>query len=304
MKKIPVWKNVLLLVATLVTIIIATLAWFYTGPRASVEGMDIQLGRASYVQISGDNGENWSENLEVEIGINKNFKEISGNGTSFYAPVYEVVRDEEGLATHIISFSQDDAQGKYYEQVFDFRSDVAQDIYLSAESSVTAVNELGNSYIDGAIRVAFFELDEAGNETLKCIWAPNSTVKYSAATNSFTRQGSVEPYYYYQKSGTFLDPDTLTDGQTSPHLAKISTAGTDRAGCGYNSAYKFMWSNGENLPSNAPSLLTLTDSEGEDFTQSSLKVKVWLEGYDRECVNLLSGQKFTMKLQFSAKKGE
>jgi len=304
MKKIPVWKNVLLLVATLVVIIIATLAWFYTEPRGSVEGLQVHVNTASYVQISGDKGENWSEDLEVEIGINDKFKEISGNGSIFYAPVYDDVRGENGLSTQIIAFSQQNAVGKYYEQTFDFRSDTAQEIYLAPESFVTAVNPEGGNYIDGAIRMAFFELDDDGIETLKCIWAPNSTVQYSVATNTFTREGSVEPYYYYQNSGTFVDPDTLAGNQTSPHIAKISTAGTDKAGCGYNRAYKFMWSNGENLPSNAPALLMLKKSDGMEFAQSKLKVRVWLEGYDRECVSLLSGQKFTMKLQFDAKKGE
>jgi hypothetical protein len=53
--------------------------------------------------------------------------------------------------------------------------------------------------------VAFFEIEEDGAETLKFIWAPNSTVEYSAATNSYTREGNVEPYYYYQKSSTFVN---------------------------------------------------------------------------------------------------
>lgn len=305
MKKIPVWKNVVLLVATLVVIIIATLAWFYTGPNATAGDIVVHVGKASYVQVSGDKGENWSEELNVELGVNKNFKEVSGDGINLYAPVYDAVENPAGgFGTQIVSFDQENAQGKYYEHIFEFRSDTTQDIYLAPESFVTAVDDQGNSYIDGAIRVAFFELDENDRETLKCIWAPNSIVEYSAQTNSFTREGSVEPYYYYQKSATPVDPDTLIDGEINPHLAKISTEDTDELGCGYNQAYKFMWSNGENMPSDAPSLLRINVSEGENFGQNRMKVKVWLEGYDRECVSLLSGQKFTMKLQFNAQEGE
>ena len=87
-------------------------------------------------------------------------------------------------------------------------------------------------------------------------------------------------------------------------MAMISTAGTDQNGCGYNAAHRFMWTNGENMPSNAPSILKL-DVAGEDnLYYKKMKVKVWIEGHDRECVSLLSGQRFAMKLHFDAQKGE
>lgn len=302
MKKIPVWKNVILIVSVLVVIIIATFAWFYTGPSATVNDLIVHVGKATYVQISGDEGNNWSEDLDMEIGINKNFKEISGDGSSFFAPVYEVQYVNGGFSTQLVSFRKVNENEYYYEQILNFRADTVQNVYLAPESYVTAVDVQGNSYIDGAIRVAFFELDENGNETLKYIWAPNSTVEYSAETNSFTREGSVEPYYYYQRSLTPVDPGTLEESNSD--VAKISTDGTDEAGCGYNEAYKFMWTSGQNMPVNAPPVLTV-DASGEDnHVYKSLRVRVWLEGHDRECVSLLSGQKFTMKLQFTAQEVE
>ena len=305
MKKIPVWKNVVLLVAALVVIIIATLAWFHSGRWAAVEDIMVKVGKATYIQVSGPNGDEWSDDLNVEVGVNKNFKEVSGDGLKLYEPVYDFLENTTGeLSTQIVSFKQVGVNEKYYEETFDFRSDMSQYIYLAPESSVTAVDEQGNSYIDGAIRVAFFEVDAAGNEVLKCIWAPNSKVEYSAATNSFTRDGKVESFYYYQKSVTPVDPDSLVGGATNANVAVISTAGTDAAGCGYNATHKFMWSNGEHMPANAPSLLTLNELGEDSLYYKTLKVKVWLEGHDRECVSLLSGQKFTMKLQFSAQEVE
>lgn len=299
MKKIPVWKNVILIVAVLVIAVIAAFAWFYTGTKATADDFVIHVGKATYVQVSGDEGNNWSDDLDMEIGINKNFKEISGDGSTFFAPVYDFVENPTGeSSTQLISFNKVDGNEYYYEQILDFRADTVQKIYLTPESSVTAVDAQSDSYIDGAIRVAFFELDENGNETLKCIWAPNSTVEYSAETNSFTREGSVEPYYYYQISWTPVDPDTLEESNS--HVAKISTDGTDETGCGYNEAYKFMWSNGQNMPDNAPSVLTVDTSGEDNHFYKRLKLRVWLEGHDRECVSLLSGQKFTLNLQFAA----
>ncbi len=303
MKKIPVWKNIVLIIAALVVVVIAAFAWFYMGPHALIEAFTVHVGKASYVQVSGDKGENWSEELDVEIGINKNFKEISGDGSGFFAPTYDVLENANGgYSAQLISFDKVDGEENYYEQTLDFRTDTVQKVYLAPESSVAAVDTLGNNYIDGAIRVAFFELDENGNEILKFIWAPNSTVEYSAETNSFTREGSVEPYYYYQKSVNPVDIGTLEE--TTSDVAKISTEGTDEFGCGYNQEYKFMWSNGQNLPDDMPPILTLDSAAEDELFYKRLKVKVWLEGHDRECVSLLNGQRFTMKLQFTAQEVE
>lgn len=296
MKKIPVWKNAVLLFAAFAVVVIATFAWFYTGPRATNEDVGMDVENASYIQISGDNG-GWSEDLNAEFGVKK-FKELSGNGVDLFAPVYDFIEDANGgFSTQLVSFEPANGSEYYYEQVFDVRSDVSQTIYLSSESFISSFEGDDNSYIDGAIRVAFFEVDESGEETLKFIWAPNSAVEYSAETNSFSREGSVEPYYYFQKSLNPVDIDLL-DG-SNEDIARISTEDTDESGCGYNQEYKFLWTNGRNMPDNAPSVLTL-DNLGEDnHYHKKLKVKVWLEGYDRECVKLLSGQKFTMKLQFN-----
>ena len=302
MKKIPVWKNILLIFSVIVAVIIATFAWFYTGPRAEVYDLTVDMGEASYVQISGNGGANWSDNLDVNIGVLDGIKELSGNGTTLYAPVYDTVKnDAGGYSTEIVAFEEVEANEKHYEQIFEFRSDVDQDLYLSPDSYVKAVSDERVGYIDGAIRVGFYEVDANGREFLKCIWAPSSKVEFSAGTDSFKREGTVEPYYYYLKNPTSGDLSSLEDGVTNSSVAKIPTG---YAHCGYNAEHKFMWSCGEDLPENAPSLLTVSAGSGDDFQYKKMKIKVWLEGYDRECVSQLSGQKFTMKLHFSAERGE
>ncbi|MBE6984547.1 MAG: hypothetical protein E7434_02820 [Ruminococcaceae bacterium] len=296
MKKIPIWKNVTLIISVIVMIIIATFAWFYTGTRGSADDMSVHVGKAYYIQISGDQGNNWSDDLDVHIGVNKNFKEISGDGTNFYKPVYDLVgNDDDGYSTQLISFEKLTDANKseyYYEEILEFRSDIEQEIYLAPESYVVdpeAEDDQINNYISGAIRIAFFEINN-GKEELKYIWAPNSQIEYSAEDSTFRSDGTVEPYYCYQV-GT----------AASAVSANISTEATDEAGCGYHSQYKFMWSNGQQLPEDAPCLLKL-DTIGEDnHFHKTMKVKVWLEGYDRECVSQLSGQKFTIKLEFAAK---
>ena len=296
----PIWKNAVLITAAFVVIIAATFSWFYTGRTATGEGYALDVGEARYVQISGDGGNKWGESLELEIGFNNKFKEISGDGTNFFAPVYDFMETESGSYTvELVSFNSVNGSDFCYEQVIDFRTDSEQQIYLSSESAVSALGD-GNGFIDGAIRIAFFELDENGNEILKYIWAPNSAVEYSAETDSFVRNGSVEPYYYYQKSLNPVDLNGLA--QSTEDITVISTELTDENGCGYSEENCFMWSNGNTLPAEAPMLLSL-DKLGEDkHFHNTLKIRVWLEGYDRECVGALSGQRFTLKLEFDARR--
>ena len=300
MKKIPIWKNVTLILATLAIVMVATFAWFYTGPTASVDGISVAVGNARYIQVSGDSGNNWSEELDVEVGVNNKFKEISGDGNSFFAPVYDVLETENGYSAQLISFNEVNEDEFYYEQILDFRADTIQNVYLAPESSVTAIGS--NGYIDGAIRIAFFEIDEDGNETLKFIWAPNSMVEYSYESNSFNRNGSVEPYYYYQKTLNPVDTADLTESNDDIHV--ISTENTDESGCGYDEDNRFMWTNGANMPENAPSVLAVDTSDEDELYRKRIKVKVWLEGHDRECVSLLNGQRFTMTLKFTAQEVE
>lgn len=309
MKKIPVWKNVVLIIATIVVIVIATLAWFVMGNTGRVQDLLFDVSQASFIKISSDNGETWSDELNVEFGINKNFREISGDGINFFAPLYDVVEKPNGsFVPEIIGYEVVDDNNSYYDQIFTFQSDTDQDIYLSPESFAAPATGQESSYIQGAVRVAFFELDENNNEILKCIWAPNSKIEYSKDTDSFNSNGNVESNYYYQKTVTPVDVSTLTNQSTNPDVAIISTADadnpTENLDCGYDETHKFMWSNGNNLPENAPSLLRMVVDESDNLATKKMKVRVWLEGYDRECVSQLNGKKFTMKFQFITGKGE
>lgn len=307
MKKLPVWKHIALIISIWVVIIVATFAWFTTGPRAEIGDMDVNVAQAAYIKISADNGEHWSEDLDLNVGINKNMKEISGNGTKFFAPVYDVVETPTGgYTTAIISFEEVKDKSVYFEQTLTFMADANYDLYLAPDSGVTSLPNAGDGHIEGAIRIAFFELDDNGNETLKCIWAPNSKVEYAQDADTFLEEGNVETDYYYQKTLTPVDQDAFVDPAENPNIGWISTADPENPGtfldCGYDAANQFMWSDGENLPENAPAILSITLPEGELTMEKNLKVRVWLEGYDRECVSRLSGQHFTMNFHFNAEK--
>ena len=305
MQKIPVWKNILLIFSLIVAIIIATFAWFFTDPRGGLDNIALKARDASFIEISTDDRENWSDDLEMDIGINKSFKEVSGNGTVFYEPVYDVIENEDGELTSVIT-NFDLASGEfYYEQTFDIRSDANKKIYLSPESYIKALSDDDSAFIDGAIRVAFYELDDNNKETLRYIWAPNSTVQYSAETQSFTRDGQAEPYYYFQKSRIPVSESDLANGIGYSYVTVIPAVPTGSCpSCGYEWENRFMWSCGNHLPDNTPYLAVLQDNAGDEYFYTKMKVRVWLEGSDRECVKLLDGQKFIMKFEFDSGSGE
>lgn len=304
MKKIPLWKNVILILSALFVIMIATFAWFIFERKTNTNTLPVRVGRATYIQISGGGGGLWKEDLSLPISLDRKFKEISGNGAELYAPVYVDAETAPGSGVYakmIQSFQPVDTDC-YYEQELSFRSNETQEVYLSPESYARAWEPLEGYRIDGAVRVAFFEIGKDGKETLSYIWAPNSKIEYSAETYSYKEDGSVEPYYYYQTSPVFEDTRLLS--KSTPNVAVISTENTDVYGCGYSDG--FMWTNGSHMPENAPYVVKFEkEDQAEDgIYYKKIKVMVWVEGHDRECVNLLSGEKFIVMLKFITPEGE
>lgn len=306
MKKIPIWKNLVLIGSAIVVIVIATFAWFNYGPRGSNKELGVRVGRATYIQVSAGGGGLWSDDLNVAISLERKFEEISGDGTNLFAPVYEDVEASPNSNVYekkLTGFEAVDTDC-YFEQDLYFRSDTEQDIFLSSESFVKNWEPREGNSINGAVRVALFEVNPDKTETLRYIWAPNSKVQYSPETDSFTTDGAVESYYYYQTSTIFEDASLLE--VSTDNVAVISTAETDQNGCGYSDEYRFMWTNGQNFPENMPPAFSfLNEDVGDDgLYYKTIKVRVWLEGYDRECVSKLSAEKFIVKLEFKSEEGD
>lgn len=306
MKKRTIWKNIILIASAWIIIIAATLAWFVFGRTGTVDELKLNVGEASFVQISGDGGGSWSDSIDIEIGVNKVLKEMSGNGIELFTPVYEVVeKPTGGFVPTITAFKTVQDKTYYYEQVFDFRTDSDYNLYLSPQSYVSAVRETEDAQIVGAIRVGFYDLDEEGNEELLYIWAPNSQIEFSQATGAFNMEGSPEAYYYYQTTETPVDMSTLEGDEENPNVVKIPATvqegSNSCSGCGYNAEHKFMWSCGKHLPEDAPQLLEFKLGD-QQVAEKRIKIKMWLEGYDRECVSQTSGQRFTMHFEFHAEK--
>ena len=307
-KKVSFWKSGILIACVIFIIVVATFSWFVTGPSATLGEMDINVGVATYVQVFDKDANEWVDDLDVPAGLFDSFKEISGNGKTFWAPIYVDDFVHGDYVRYISAFENvsNNSQKYYYEEELSFRSDTIQDVFLDPASYVNAI---GNGKISGAVRVAFFEVN-GDKETLSFIWAPNSTIDI----NSEEAVGSVEPYYFYQKTKNFVDPASLEEMATTNDIAIIATG---EQPCGYDAMHSFLWTNRlwdeesetwgdlQVFPENPPAVLKFkeadltTSVDGKTCYEKKLKVRIWIEGHDRECISLISGQRFEIKLKFS-----
>lgn len=278
MKKTDLWKRVVLINALVAVSVVSVFAWFIMSDVASVNSLSSDVSDAGYIKVSQDAGESWQNGIdEVDLGTMRILTEISGDGETFFEPLY----GEEGIEGFSPVKSSD---GKYIEKSFIFETDTTQDVYLTSESVVfpkdTEVNtsadgNFSRDYIAGAIRVAFFEVTDEGEE-LRYIWVPNPKVEFTGS--SVDSDGDVEESYTYQ-SGTELD-----------QIQSVFTNGDDSGMSG-----KFLW--GDPETDGAVPLISLT-TENKAPVRGELLVRVWLEGTDRECVKGLHNGRFGINFKF------
>lgn len=284
MKKTNLWKRLVLINGLVVVSVVAVFAWFITSDTASVSGFESSISEASYIKVSQDGGETWENGIDgVNLYNMRVISEVSGNGSVFYEPLY-------GEGDVIDGFSTVDLDdGKYIEKKFTFEADTTQHIYLTNESTVIPSDPNGNKndagisrdYIAGAVRIAFFEVTDEG-EDLKYIWVPEPTIEYR--DGAVYPNGKVEAAYYRQL-GTDLNQTDF-----------VSTGG---ASSGFSG--DFLW--GDPETDGVVPLLTL-ETEGKKPVRGEIIVRIWLEGTDRECVKGLHNGNFKVNLKFDKTVGK
>lgn len=279
MKKTGIWKRIILVNGLVSLLVVSVFAWFIMSNTASVNTLEEQVVEADYIRISRDGGVSWENGLDIDLGELGVVHEMSGDGLTLYEPVYGMY--------DIDSFLEADEQSCFIEEVFTFETDISQTVYLSNDSFVSPSDPTGNfstvgdfsrDYIAGAIRVAFFSVDEEGEYTPIYIWAPNPTIEFSGTTVNVN--GTVEEYYRY-KTGP-LESDTKS----------IPTEGAEN---GISDNGGFVWGDPEQdgvLP-----LISFV-TENKVPVTGSVAMRVWLEGTDRECVSALCNGKFNMYFSF------
>ena len=198
MKKIKssISRNLILSFVLLVTILFAVFAWFSHLEIANASGLAATSVTAKGLEVAfEDVDEKYSDTLVDDS--KKYYPLVSSNGSSFLIPM---LNRTTGQAIVPYTSKRDAvANQDYYETDLFFRSDRVLDVNLMAGSKVKPhdyadgkidnKSDFGNftkDYIAGAARVAFFNVDSKGKETLNSIWIPNSSYQLIESSN-FTK---------------------------------------------------------------------------------------------------------------------
>lgn len=275
MKKNLVKKTVLpVFVALLCSVIALTgvsYAWFSMGNTATVKGMDMEVTAADGLQISASGDATSFKSTLILTQSKTNAKAVSTDGTYNSGLKFYTGQIVEGQLGQVA-----EAAGTDYI-MFDIYVKVssATKLQLDKESVVAAVANAKNSTLQTnlAARVAFVDLGSATTPdgakalapaagTVK-IWEPNSTTRSTAAANAGAQAGKLD------------------------YKGIVSTAGAESR----NNVATFDF-----IGENEDKSVELFELEAG---YNKVRVYIWLEGQDIDCVNEVSGGKFSITLNLS-----
>ena len=281
-----------MVVASVIALSGVTYAWFTTGNTASVTGLDVNVQTANGIQISLD-AASWRSILTADdltntagksnVAIQMPSNEIApvstaGNIVDGKMEMFLGAYATNGTLTSIKEVENNGTSGNYVAFDLYFKSSMAQTLSLDMGDNLSFVKCIdlvtgGASTVgtEKAVRVAFLDMGSAATpaaaralkevESLK-IWEPNAT---SRADGVEADAGKL-PYDGFKAEFANIAEDALGADQVS-------------------------------------AVTTLT--EPSDFTFelegaiNKIRVYIWLEGQDVDCINNISFGDFTTNLAFS-----
>lgn len=291
MKKNLVKKALLpAIVAVLCSLIALTsvsYAWFTMGNEASVDQIDVNVTAADGLQISADAAD-WKsvlpvaslEALESNQFLDEN-EEIfpvssAGNVVAGKLQLFKGEYAQDKLTATVAT--EDNTDPNFVAFNLYVKLDSAQDFKLSSSSSVT---KAGTNNTHTAVRVAFVKIGTAetkdavdalaaslGNDAAPAkalIWEPNA--KATAAGSG--RDAKVA---YKGVNSVISENNAIDPTQENNALSDVDTFELG------NEAY------------------TLYEDLGAGITK--IRIYIWLEGQDVDCINDISGDGFAVNLQF------
>lgn len=291
MKKNLVKKAVLpALVALLCSVVALTsvsYAWFTMGNDAKVEGMQMNVTGADGLQISATgNASDFKSTLTAadltaagyKISLSKanpvsTVNKVTNGNMTFYKGTMD-----NGVLAYAESATKD---VDYICFDIYVKVNVANKLYLDPTSVVSAVAVDGKTkQTNLASRVAFVNLGSkstaaeaqalAGGNTTAKIWEPNSTTRSTAFTNAGgSATGGKLGYTGIEGTTTIQDSDKLKPTLSTGNVTTFDFEGAT-----------------------AVELCELTEG------YNKIRVYIWLEGQDVDCLNEVSGGSFAITLNF------
>ncbi len=232
MKKIKtsISRNLILSFVLLITIIFAVLAWFSSVKEATARGISVISVSSKGLQVAFEDIDTAYKTTLVD-NSQKQYPLVSSDGNVFIIPL---LNRSTGVAITPYTSKRDVIPNQdYYETDLFFRSDEPLEISLLAGSHIVpndiANNTLNNKssfgsftkdYIAGAARVAFYNVDKNGNETLNNIWIPNENYELieSSQFSKIEKVGSGASEIYDDPNETFGLYNTDLYEQSSYYL--------------------------------------------------------------------------------------
>ena len=295
------------LIAIVVSIFVFSYAWFVHEENSNLEGVSIGTAKTNNIMISSDGNQDWGNTFNIDVGEGFRFNnEVTSDGIKFYKAN---LKDEYG---NPLSFTNAVLNEDYIEFDVWFKNDSSVKLFLEEDSSVTpecgtnkedlvlvpgsdkkiddivrasAYGDFSRDLIAGAVRIAFikynfnaetdsFELED--NPVL--VWAPNKSYEITEDDGWFTAdvESTNNQSYKYIKvydSNTFYEEDL-------DNLKDVISA-----------SYDTKMANGD------PILASIDTIDGLE-KKAGIKVRVWVEGNDRDAVSALKGGIFKINLSF------
>lgn len=294
--------KVMFVAAVIFIMISLTYSWFTSSSRATVDGLKIDVIDPNNLTADG-------------ITVSGAANALSGNGTSFFKPVFKdayetVINGSEVIKTYrkaIASYtpSGDDVESKVADAdnllTVDFSLSIAgeHELYMTNGTSITAANG-SPDFLKGAVRVAVLKFvpDEAATET-----ESQTETETEAQTESQTEvetEAGVSGRYVTE---LVWIPDVLTnkDGDDKLETDYIIATAESR------DAEKSLSVSAESGEITFDGVRYVWGDVGDGIKVGTLngegkyRIVIWLDGNDRECDQSISGGELNATFKFIPK---
>lgn len=300
-------STIIKMIAIIVSIFVFSYAWFVHNENTHINAIEIGTAKTNNIQVSEDGNNNWGTSLSIDVGEGFRFdNEVTSEGINFYKAN---LKNDDGYPLHFIEatvnkdyldfdlwFKNDssvklflDDSSRVYPECGTDESDLIWDGVTGSLDSITRVSAYGNfsrDLIAGSVRVAFikYNYDEENDKYVlddkaSLVWAPNK--EYEIISNgedtltASIKSKNLQNYKYLKviSGENFVESDV-------PNLTDVIHASISTK------------------MANGDTPLAVINTENDVEKKAGLKVRVWVEGNDRDAVAALKGGVFKFDLSF------
>ena len=286
--------KVMFVAAVIFIMISLTYSWFTSSSRATVDGLKIDVIDPNNLTADG-------------ITISGAANSLSGNGTSFFKPVFKdsyetVISGSEVIKAYrkvIASYSPsgDDVESKVANAdnllTVDFSLSIAgeHELYMTNGTSITAADG-SPDFLKGAVRVAVLKFvpDEAVAETESQTEAETEAETEAGVSGKYVTELVWIPDVLTNKDGEDrLDTDYIIATAESREAEKSFSVSAE-SGETTVDGVRYVWGAvGDGIK------VGMLNGEGK------YRIVIWLDGNDRECDQSISGGEIKAAFKFIPK---